>query len=373
MSNEVTQSKGRGCSAVASAAPVGAGKTVAAIASMLPPKLSDDMPLVSWLKATVTTIGEHPQSVLDEARAAILSTKTFAPMPADIIDAILAAYKRLDMPLSEDARRHLAYRKKQSYRYALDANGRQQFAADAKVTTIGFVGVSGIHANMLLEENPEASVADVETAVVHATAILQRREKISIADALDEIRERLAVVIAHRKHGPPEAFCGGRIASMKTLGSDVLRHLRSDYFALSEEFVASQRIKHAYALPRWSGSRWEEAMFDAFATGANAAKKVAYGAESQKVGEDAADALMAACHAKGKAERKTAVRVSLEKVAKAISIIEKARWDDPRPLAVQAGERVLRLHSQADAPDALGLLRADLAGIEREAAELADE
>lgn len=351
---------------------VGAGKTVASIAAMLPPKLNDDMPLAVWLKTVVGTIGEHPQAVLDEARSAILSTKTFAPMPAEIIDAILAAYKRLDVALSDDARKHLAYRKKQSYRYVTDSDGRQKFSPDAKITTVGFVGVSGIHANMLLDENPEATVADVEAAVVAATAVLQKRDKTSIADALDEIRERLGVVIAHRKHGPPEAFCGGRIASLKLRGLDTARLLRSDFFALSEEFVSAQRVKHPHAMPTYSEARWESAMFEAFCTAVTAAKTAAYGAESQRVGEQAADARMAHCNDKGRAERKTSVRVSLDKVSKAIGIIEKAQWNDPRPLAVQAGERVLRLHSASEVPDALDLLRADRAVLEREFAELAE-
>ncbi|MDE2470169.1 MAG: hypothetical protein KGL35_15830 [Bradyrhizobium sp.] len=82
-------------------------RTIAHIAAVLPPKLSDDMPLKAWVKLMVETVGSHPVEVLTEARSVMLSTCQFAPTPKEFVDAVLLAYPRLKMPLSEDAKRSL--------------------------------------------------------------------------------------------------------------------------------------------------------------------------------------------------------------------------------------------------------------------------
>lgn len=349
--NQVTEIKTKALSV--NLQPVDAQKTVMHIAAMLPPKLPEDMPLKSWLQAMKTAIGEHPQAVLDDARNAILSTKPFAPSPAEIIDAVLAAYKRLDLPLSEDAKRHLSYRKKTSARYMLNQDGVQRFAPDAKVTTIGYVAVSGVHVNMLLDENADATVPDVEAAVVSATAILQKREKTSIADILDETRKRLAVVMAHRIYGTPESYCGG---SAGRVGD---RALKLDFFAVSQAFVDKLRAMYPFAAPSYLGGQWDGAMREAFFRGAEVVTIENYGRGAQGEAENAVEQALIEMNGRGIDARSRELSVSLREVNRAIEILERTKWDDPRPLSVAAAGRSFLLHNPAEAESARVKIAAD--------------
>lgn len=220
-------------------------KAIIKIAAVLPPKLSDDMPLKSWIKLMVETVGDHPIDVLTEARSILLSTNSFAPTPKEFVDAVLAAYTRCKLPLSEDAKRHLAYRKKTSTRYITGENGQQRFIDDAKLTAISFVSVAGIHANMVMDALPFATVDDIEKALIVTSDQLGKKESTTLKDILKAMEFHAVVANAHRVHGKPADLCGGPVADDNT---SYKTKFKAPFLALSAAFVDKMREQYPKAM-----------------------------------------------------------------------------------------------------------------------------
>lgn len=214
-------------------------RAIAHIAAVLPPKLSEDMPLKAWIKLMAETVGDHPPKVLAEARVIMLSTCQFAPTPKEFVDAVLLAYPRLKLALSEDAKRHLAYRKKTSTRYITGEDGKQRFVDDARLTTIAFVSVAGVHANMVMDRVPEATVTDVERALLATSEQMGKREGLSIGEILKALEAQTRAENAYRVFGRPEDFCGGEVAHHPASYRN--GKYQSQYLALSVDFVRSLR------------------------------------------------------------------------------------------------------------------------------------
>lgn len=210
-------------------------RTIAQIAAVLPPKLSEDMPFKAWMKLVAETVGDHPIEVLAEARSVILSTCQFAPTPKEFVDAVLAAYARRKLPLSEDAKRHLAYRKKTSHRYIVGEDGKERFIDDAKLTTISFVSVAGVHANMVMDYLPAVTVSNVERGLLLVSKDFEKREKATIDEIVSKLKYHSSCDFYHRAFGTPEQLCGGTPAEVR--GRYGL--LKSHRFAVSTKFMAA--------------------------------------------------------------------------------------------------------------------------------------
>lgn len=230
MASEVVSMKP---TATAVAARKSTAQTVALVASILPPKLAEGATTATWMQTMVDTIGEHPQEVLDEAHRVVLSTCSFAPSPKEFVDAVLVAYGILKAPMSEDGKRHLAYRKRLGYRYVQSETGRQVFANDVRLATIAHVQIAGVHANMVLTQCADATVADVERAIVEAGKA--KWDKPRLNEVIDRISRECEIVVAHRIAGPPEGLIGGPVAVLPS-GSHTF-HFRSDFLCLDQAFV----------------------------------------------------------------------------------------------------------------------------------------
>ena len=222
--------------AVAVATKRSTAQAVANVAALLPPKTTDDMPAQVWMRKMVEAIGEHPQEVLDEAYRAVISTCTFAPTAKEFIDAVLIAYARLKVPMSEDAKRHLSYRKKANFRYVQGDAGRQLFSDDIKLISLGYFSLAGVHANMVLEAVPEATVTDVERAIVKLSELPKADKNAKLADSIEKLRRLAVVEVAYRKYGPPSDFCGGTPSET----------LRSPFLVISCERIDEWRKKYLY-------------------------------------------------------------------------------------------------------------------------------
>ena len=220
-------------------------RAIAQIAAVLPPKLSEDMPLKAWMKLIAETVGDHPVEVLTEARSILLSTNSFAPTPKEFVDAVLAAYGRCKLPFSDDAKRHLAYRKKTSHRYVTDENGRQRFIDDVKLGAIAFVSLAGVHANMIMDALPFATVDDIEKALIATSDQLGKKENTTLKDIVKAMEFHAVVANAYRNHGKPADLCGGPVAddnhSYKT-------KFKSPFLALSTAFVDKMREQYPKAM-----------------------------------------------------------------------------------------------------------------------------
>lgn len=230
-------------------------KTIVQISVVLPPKLSEDMSIKKWVQLMAEIVGDHPPEVLSQARDIVLSTCAFAPTPKEFVDAVLAAYVRCKVPYSDDAKRHLAYRKKPSARYAVGEDGKQRFAADAKLTAIAFVSVAGVHGNMVMENCPEATVADVEKALVATARHFERKDKATISEVLRECEFNANLATAYRVHGAPADLCGGPVATSRLHGE-----FRSLYLDLSESFVSEMLTK----FPQATAASGKSAVFEVF-------------------------------------------------------------------------------------------------------------
>jgi hypothetical protein len=161
------------------------------------------------------------------------------------------------MPLSEDAKRHLAYRKKTSHRYITGEDGKQRFIDDAKLTTITFVSVAGVHANMVMDKLPDATVTDIEKALLATSEQYGKRETATIGEIVRAIEYHTVIAHAYRQHGKPEDLCGGEVAQIES------GPLKSTFLALSANFVAEMRqlypqafrqsdsIRHAFQTVAW--------------------------------------------------------------------------------------------------------------------------
>lgn len=212
-------------------------RAVATVATMLPPKLTDGLTVDAWMKTMVEDIGQHPQPVLDEACRAVRSTCAFAPSPKEFIDAILIAYRTTNLPMSPDGRRHLAYRRKLNFRYVQSDGGRERFADDVKLTTIGYVAVAGVHANMVLDQITDATVTDVEKAIVETSKAIV--EKATIDTILSRMMRETDIAVAHRIAGPPEGLITGPVARLPWFSHNF--YFKSDFLCISQETVDQWR------------------------------------------------------------------------------------------------------------------------------------
>lgn len=276
-------------------------RAIVQIAAVLPPKLSEDMPFKSWVKLIAETVGDHPVEVLNEARSVLLSTSGFAPTPKEFVDAVLAAYPRCKLPLSEDGKRHLAYRKKTSHRYITGEDGRERYLDDAKLGTICFNAIAGVHANMILDKLPEATVSMLERALIRASEEFGKKEKATIKEILFSIEFRVDCEYYYGKFGTPEDLCGGTPANVRGKYGVVRMH----YFTVSQEFVDLLGYEFSGCTPEEIG----DACFGVIYRGESIFPH-GYGTTYQAEGEAKVRSLLAATMAKH-AERNARFRAEL--------------------------------------------------------------
>lgn len=291
---------------------VESAEMVAVVASELPPKLAEGVSLVDWLERTERVIGHHPRVVLAEAIQSIMSTFRFSPTKAEMIDHILDAYRRLQLPLSDDARRHLSYRQKLPDRYTLNADGVKRFAEDAKVTAIGYFSFQGPQANIILDAIQGAIVEDVEKAIapVQASFAKADKDKINGEDVLRRFRTEVRLQGLYREFGAPDRHCGGPVAMMPARSGMI--PLTSNYLALSQSFV--DRMRDQYPHARWQGNvgSWADAMKNAFWAIAVSRDldPATYGSGLQQQAEAMIDAKMSDLNREGKIEIERDLQVS---------------------------------------------------------------
>lgn len=282
MSN-ITKFKGSQSVVVAMPA-VSSLKMVAVIAGDLPPTLPEGQTLTSWLDQAQSFIGSHPEAVLADARDAILSTFVFAPKKSEIIQHVLDAYQRLGIPLSEDGKRHLAFRKKMPARYTLNANGIKRFADDAKVTLVGYFTVQGPQANIIIDETPGAIVDDVERAIGPVVRAFSGTDKGDVhGDAvLARFRDETAVQRDYRLVGTPAELCGGPVGVVVGPSGNPCP-LAMNYFSVSQAFVDRMRETYPNAKAKFNGDGWGSAMIEAFyrASPTRHLKHCTYGGDMQ--------------------------------------------------------------------------------------------
>lgn len=305
---------------VAAALPaVSSMKMVAVIAADLPPALPEGMTAKSWLQNTHEFIGSHPDCVLVSARDAILSTFQFSPKKSEIIDAILKAYQRLGVALSEDAKRHLSYRKKTSERYSLNDEGVKRFSDDAKVTLVGFFTVQGPQANIILDalnkSGVDAIVDDVERAIDPVQKYFKGKEKAPGDDVLERFKSETRIQASYRIHGEPGDHCGGIVATVAA-GAKLVP-LTSTWVAVSEQFRDRMRERYPFARIRNNPHSWDEALKQAFwsTVVSRDVDPALYGKGLQRKAEDMIDRAMADLEREGRIECERLYRIDLRECA----------------------------------------------------------
>jgi len=312
MSNSITTFKSPAGGMAKTLPVVESAEMVAVVASELPPKLAEGVSLVDWLERTERVIGHHPRVVLAEAIQSIMSTFRFSPTKAEMIDHILDAYRRLQLPLSDDARRHLSYRQKLPDRYTLNADGVKRFAEDAKVTAIGYFSFQGPQANIILDAIQGAIVEDVEKAIapVQASFAKADKDKINGEDVLRRFRTEVRLQGLYREFGAPDRHCGGPVAMMPARSGMI--PMTSNYLALSQSFV--DRMRDQYPHARWQGNvgSWADAMKNAFWAIAVSRDidPATYGSGLQQQAEAMIDAKMSDLNREGKIEIERDLQVS---------------------------------------------------------------
>lgn len=320
---------------VAAALPnVTSTKMVAVIAADLPPALREGTDIKQWLNETQSFIGSHPEIVLREARDSILSTYQFAPKKSEIIQHILDAYQRLGVALSEDAKRHLSFRKKMPVRYTLNDNGVKRFADDAKVTLVGYFTMQGPQANIILDSlnkaGVEAIVDDIEKAIEPVQAWFKNTEgkrvekdrgRVTGGEVLERFKFFTKMQCAYRISGEPAAHCGGPVAHLA--GDGRLIPMTSTWLAMSEAFVDRMRDTYPFARVRNNPTSWGEAMKQAFwATVASRdLDESRYGAGLQRDAEAMIEARMADLNREGRIELKRALAVDKREAITNLSAI----------------------------------------------------
>lgn len=87
------------------AAPEATRSMAKLVALSHPPKISDALGESEWLDLATKTIGCHPEAVLRKAVEIVLTRQKYPNASIhDMVMAILAAYRELDVVLSPDAR-----------------------------------------------------------------------------------------------------------------------------------------------------------------------------------------------------------------------------------------------------------------------------
>ncbi len=217
--------------------PIGATPTVRDLLRDLKSRLPSSLAMPDNPSEALTieadAIGQHPEAVIRAAHSVLVSTARFAPVPAEIIEAILAAYDQLGIEYSPDALRHLSYRKPVSRRYYVNADGRRWFHDDARIIGIGYVHITGAHGNLVVRDVPETDARGVDEAFVKISSNrcwkpgLRSESEATVAYVLDHARREARRAACYAKFGPPETLCGG----------PVFEGLTSTFVALSRAAV----------------------------------------------------------------------------------------------------------------------------------------
>lgn len=110
----------------------------------------------------LTTIGTHPQEVLQAAFVAILQDRVYPtpPTPAEVLNSILNAYRDLGVPLSPDAL-GVVSRRRSDGRIEMTADG-PRFKHDVWFERCGRELLKGEHANLVWQKVPEAAASDID-------------------------------------------------------------------------------------------------------------------------------------------------------------------------------------------------------------------
>ncbi len=322
------------------AKPVGpvieSAEMVAFVAAELPPKLAAGASLADWLERTERSIGKHPRAVLAEAAESITSVFKFPPTKAEMVDHILDAYQRLGVALSDDAKRHLSYRKKMPARYTLNNDGIKRFADDAKVTLVGFFTVQGPQANIILDrlnsEGCDARIEDVEKAIGPVVKAFDGREKVSGDEVLERFRSETIVQTAYRLHGDPAQQCGGTVGAVARRSK--MLPLTSTWLAVSEAFTNSMRDAYPFARLRDDPHSWANAMKEAFLNAVRVADHAKYGIGLQQESEALIQRTMADFNVTGRSEIARALKFQSRATPTNIAVIEVAEG------RLRAGETV---------------------------------
>jgi hypothetical protein len=326
-------------------------KMLAIIAEDLTPSLPEGMSPGQWLDRTESFVGQHPEMVLTSAMEAILSTFQFSPKKAEIIDAILKAYQRLGVALSDDAKRHLSYRKKMSDRYTLNADGVKRFADDAKITLVGYFTFQGPQANIILDAlekaGTDAIVDDVEKAIEPVQRYFKGKEKSPGDEVLERFNIETRIQAAYRIHGEPADHCGGLVATVPA-GSKLVP-LTSTWVAMSEQFRDRMRERYPFARVRNNPHSWDEAIKQAF-WGAVVSRDLDasfYGKGLQRKAEDMIDRAMADLEREGRIECERLYRIDLRECAinlQALAVAEtRIKGGDVSPDRVSVDGETIRL------------------------------
>jgi hypothetical protein len=256
-------------------------KLMAVIADKLPPRLADGVPMAEYLRMGESVIGEHPHAVLDHARVALLSTKTFAPAIAEIVDEILSAYRVIGMPFSGDAKRLLRHRQRlDGTRYKTNLAGKVVFQDGQKVSLIGYINVFGSQANLIIEKFLEADAFDFERAISSVVKSFANIDKddITANAVMSRFESCLSVAVLHRIKGVPSNYCNGVVADGPAYRFQPTK-MESPYLCLSIEFVDRMKSLYPYARHETNHRTWIDGMYEVFNLVACQLKPTSYGTQ----------------------------------------------------------------------------------------------
>jgi hypothetical protein len=247
---------------------VPSARLVASIAMTpgLAPRLDPSMTTTQWLAMTSDIIGKHPGTVLCDALDSIVSTKTFPPSSAEIVDAILHSYRTMKVELSPDGKRHLAYRSKlDNKRYIMRDDGTAKYQDGEKVSLIGYINVFGAQANLIIEKTPHADAFDFERTIADVVKSFASTDKddITANTVMSRFESYLTVTVTHRVKGKPSGHCGGHVADGPTYRFQPTK-MESSYLALSELFVNNMRSLYPDVKHPSNHRSWIDGMYYVF-------------------------------------------------------------------------------------------------------------
>lgn len=203
------------------------GSMLAALARVYRLELADNPEAKKALASAYReVVGEHSEEILDTARQIILATRIYPtfPTPGEVCGAILSAYEKSGLPLSEDGKR-LTELRSTSDRYVAGADGRKRFVAKLSLGLVGFHKLTGHDGNRILDAVDIATVDHVERTIDTVSKNPKLRPTEHSPDmALGDLRERLEAttfeVAAFDKFGPLAEQCGNDIATYEALDVD---------------------------------------------------------------------------------------------------------------------------------------------------------
>ena len=202
-------------------------------------------------------------------------------------------------------------RSERGSRYVQNLDGRQTFNDDAKLVTIAFSCIAGVHGNLILDAAPGATVRDVESALVEVSATYPsprqgvQHEAVTLKAILSDATLALIKKIAYRKHGTPEQLCGGKPARLEGV---------SPWFVISQDKVDA--VKKACPLLKGSEDLKEVWMAVRLHSDKN---RLRYGPTLQKELEEKFIELM-------EARQRNVAEARLQFVTKRLSTLLGARW-----------------------------------------------